>query len=141
MYSKECMDLSLYRLSKAEQYLEDAKRTLELEMYDTSANRSYYAIFHAARAVLALDGLDFKKYSGVISNFQMRYIKTGIFDKQLSNIIKSAFSLRTESDYEDFYVIAKADVETQVKEADIFYHAISEYIHEKKNQNDNPRSI
>ena len=123
MYSKECMDLSLYRLSKAEQYLEDAKRTLELEMYDTSANRSYYAIFH--------EGLDFKKHSGVISNFQMRYIKTGIFDKHLSNIIKSAFSLRTESDYEDFYVIAKVDVETQVKEADIFYHAISEYIHEK----------
>ena len=45
MYSKECIDLSLYRLSKAKQYLEDAKRTLELEMYDTSANRSYYAIF------------------------------------------------------------------------------------------------
>ena len=110
MYSKECIDLSLYRLSKAKQYLEDAKRTLELEMYDTSANRSYYAIFHAARAVLALEGLDFKKHSGVISNFQMRYIKTGIFDKQLSNIIKSAFSLRTESDYEDFYVIAKVDV-------------------------------
>ena len=102
MYSKECMDLSLYWLSKAKQYLEDTKRTLELEMYDTSANRSYYAIFHAARAVLALDGLDFKKHSGVISNFQMRYIKTGIFDKQLLNIIKSAFSLRTESDYEDF---------------------------------------
>ena len=100
-------------------------------MYDTSANRSYYAIFHAARAVLALEGLDFKKHSGVISNFQMRYIKTGIFDKQLSNIIKSAFSLRTESDYEDFYVIAKADVENQVREVDIFYHAISEYIHEK----------
>lgn len=131
MYSKECVDLSLYRLSKAEQYLKDAKRTLELEMYDTSANRSYYAIFHAARAVLALEGLDFKKHSGVISTFQMLYIKTGIFDKQLSNIIKSAFSLRTESDYEDFYVIAKADVENQVKEADIFYRAISKYIYEK----------
>ena len=130
MYSKECIDLSLYRLSKAEQYLEDAKRTLELEMYDTSANRSYYAIFHAARAVLALDGLHFKKHSGVISNFQMRYIKNGIFDKQLSNIIKSVFSLRIESDDEEFYVIAKADVENQVEEADIFYQAISEYLHE-----------
>lgn len=128
MYSKERIDLSLYRLSKAEQYLEDAQRTLKLEMYDTSANRSYYAIFHAARAVLALDGLDFKKHSGVISNFQMRYIKTGIFDKQLSNIIKSAFSLRTESDYEDFYVISKAEVEQQVKEAEIFYNAVKEYI-------------
>ena len=99
-------------------------------MQDTSANRSYYAIFHAARAVLALDGLYFKKHSGVISNFQMRYIKNGIFDKQLSNIIKSVFSLRIESDDEDFYVIAKADVENQVEEADIFYQAISEYLHE-----------
>ncbi|MGN0988233.1 MAG: HEPN domain-containing protein [Otoolea sp.] len=129
MYSKECQDLSLYRLSKAKQYLEDAKKTLAMEMYDTAANRSYYAIFHAARAVLALDGLDFKKHSGVISNFQMKYIKTGIFDKQLSNIIKSAFSLRTESDYEDFYVISKADVESQVREAEIFFQTVSEYIH------------
>ena len=129
MYSKECQDLSLYRLSKAKQYLEDAKKTLAMEMYDTAANRSYYAIFHAARAVLALDGLDFKQHSGVISNFQMKYIKTGIFDKQLSNIIKSAFSLRTESDYEDFYVISKADVESQVREAEIFFQTVSEYIH------------
>ena len=79
---------------------------------------------------MALDGLYFKKHSGVISNFQMRYIKNGIFDKQLSNIIKSVFSLRIESDDEDFYVIAKADVENQVEEADIFYQAISEYLHE-----------
>ena len=128
MYSKECQDLSLYRLAKAKQYLDDAKKTLAMEMHDTAANRSYYAIFHAARAVLALDGLDFKKHSGVISNFQMRYIKSGIFDKQLSNIIKSAFSLRTESDYEDFYVISKTDVENQVSEAEVFFRAISEYI-------------
>ena len=128
LYSKECQDLSLYRLAKAKQYLDDAKKTLAMEMYDTAANRSYYAIFHAARAVLALDGLDFKKHSGVISNFQMRYIKSGIFDKQLSNIIKSAFSLRTESDYEDFYVISKTDVENQVSEAEVFFRAISEYI-------------
>ena len=128
MYSKECQDLSLYRLAKAKQYLDDAKKTLAMEMYDTAANRSYYAIFHAARAVLALDELDFKKHSGVISNFQMRYIKSGIFDKQLSNIIKSAFSLRTESDYEDFYVISKTDVENQVSEAEVFFRAISEYI-------------
>lgn len=134
MYSKECVDLSLYRLSKSEQYLRDAKKTLELGMYDTSANRSYYAIFHAARAVLALDGLDFKKHSGVISNFQMRYIKTGVFDKQLSNIIKSAFSLRTESDYEDFYIVAKADVENQAEEAELFYRVVSQYIHDVINQ-------
>ncbi|MCI9475116.1 MAG: HEPN domain-containing protein [Emergencia sp.] len=57
----------------------------------------------------------------MISNFQMRYIKTGVFEKQLSNIIKSAFSLRTESDYEDFFVIEKEDVKRQVDEAEVFF--------------------
>ena len=131
MYSKERLDLALYRLSKAKTDLSDAKRTLELAMLDTAANRSYYAIFYAARAVLALDGKDFKKHSGVISNFQKDYIKTGVFDKLMSNIIKSAFDMRTESDYEDFYVISKSDVENQVKEAAIFIEEIEKYLYKK----------
>lgn len=61
----------------------------------------------------------------------MRYIKTGVFDKSLSDIIKSAFSLRTESDYEDFYVIAKVDVENQVREAEIFCTEVRKYIEEQ----------
>ena len=130
-YSKEVIDLSIYRLEKAKKDLEDAKKTLELEMYDTSANRSYYAIFHAARAILALDGKDFKKHSGVISKFQQDYIKTEIFDKTMSNIIKSAFDMRTESDYEDFYVISKDDVKTQVSEAEQFVTTIEVYIKNK----------
>ncbi len=54
MYNQETIDLSFYRLNKAKRDLEDSKKTLELEMFDNDANRSYYAIFHAARAVLAL---------------------------------------------------------------------------------------
>ena len=81
--------------------------------------------------MLALDGKDYKKHSGVISNFQKDYIKTGIFDKVMSNIIKSAFDMRTESDYEDFYVICKSDVENQVKEAELFITNIEEYLEKK----------
>lgn len=128
MYSKEQVDLCIYRLSKAEEYLRNAAATLSLEMYDTAANRSYYAIFHAVRALLALDGKDFKKHSGVISCFQMDYVKTGIFDRQMSNIIKSAFSLRQESDYEDFYVISSEEVKRQVREAELFCNNIKCYI-------------
>ena len=128
MYSKETVDLSLYRLSKAKNDLKDAQKTLELEMFDTAANRSYYAIFHAARAVLALDGQDYKKHSGVISNFQKDYIKTEIFDKAMSNIIKSAFDMRSDSDYEDFYVVPKEDVVKQVEEAEYFINKVEEYL-------------
>ena len=111
--------------------MHDAEKTLALGMYDTAANRSYYAIFHSVRALYALDGKDFKKHSGVIAFFQMDYIKTGIFDKRMSDIIKSAFSLRTDSDYEDFFIISHEEVETQVAEAAEFYNTVARYLQSK----------
>ena len=42
--------LAKYRLEKAAADLSAAKQTYELDLYDVAANRSYYAIFHAARA-------------------------------------------------------------------------------------------
>ena len=131
MYNKELRDLALYRLEKAKSDLNASKKTLELKMYDTAANRSYYAIFHAARAVLALNGEDYKKHSGVISNFQKKYIKTGIFDKLMSNIIKSAFDMRCDSDYEDFYAVPQEDVIKQVEESEYFVNQIEAYLKEK----------
>ena len=131
MLNKELIDLALYRIAKAKTDLNDARKTIELEMYETAANRSYYAIFHAARAVLALDGQDYKKHSGVISNFQKNYVKSGVFDKTMSNIIKTAFDMRTESDYEDFYVISKEDVLKQVEEAEYFIKKIEEHLNSR----------
>lgn len=49
----------------------------------------------------------------------------------MSNIIKSAFDMRTDSDYEDFYVVPKEDVIKQVEEAEIFVNKIEEYLSEK----------
>lgn len=78
--------------------------------------------------MLALTGKDFKKHSGVISCFQMDYIKTGVFERKMSDIIKSAFNLRQESDYEDFYIISHDEVIRQVEEAESFYNTIKLYI-------------
>lgn len=131
MYSDEQIALCRYRLNKAEDFLADAEKTLALDMYDTAANRSYYAIFHSVRALYALDGKDFKKHSGVIAFFQKDYIKNGIFDKRMSDIIKSAFSLRTDSDYEDFFMISHDEVKRQVEEAAEFYKTVSDYLKTK----------
>ena len=40
-----------------------------MRSYRSANNRAYYSIFHAIRSVLALDGFDSKKHSGVISEF------------------------------------------------------------------------
>lgn len=64
---------------------------------------------------LALDGIDRKHHSGVISEFRRLYIKTGVFDTGLSEIIESVFRLRSDSDYNDFFIVSKDEVVEQVE--------------------------
>ena len=96
------IELSNYRLEEAGNCIALAKKLVEMGEYKTAANRSYYAIFHSIRAILALDEIDFRKHSAVISYFRKEYIKTGIFDKSYSDVIGDAFFVRGKSDYDDF---------------------------------------
>ena len=98
------------------------------ERYRSAANRAYYAIFHAMRAVLALDGVDMKHHSGIISEFRKRYIKTAIFDASLSGIISELSSVREGSDYNDFFVVSKAETIGQMQAAEEFLAEIQSYL-------------
>ena len=110
------IELSKRRLEIAHERLTTAKAMLELGDYKASANRLYYAIFSAMRAVLALDGFDSKKHSGIIARFRQSYIKTGILDTEMSKIIDDLEVIREDSDYDDFYIILKEDVEIQANQ-------------------------
>lgn len=68
-------DLSQYRFETAKSDLNAAKLLYQLSEFKSSVNRSYYAIFHALRSVLALDGIDSKKHSGIIAFFNQYYNK------------------------------------------------------------------
>lgn len=125
---KRAMDLCRYRLDKARICLKSAKTLIESNDYCGAANRSYYAIFHCIRSLLALDGTDFSKHSGVMSYFQRNYVKTGIFSKEYSKILTEAFEIRSESDYDDYYIISKDEVEEQLKNAAYFFNGISNHI-------------
>lgn len=117
-----------YRLETAKEDLEAAGLLYENGKLRASANRSYYCIFHAMRAVLAVDNMDFKHHSAVIAYFRKEYIKTGIFDKELSRIIQTASMVRNSSDYDDFYLIAQEDAQIQYENAKIFYEAVEVYL-------------
>jgi len=121
-------ELAKYRLTKAGECVMAASSLLTDGLYTHSANRSYYAIFHAIRAVLALDGVDFKKHSAVISYFQQHYIKTGVFERKYSDYAKEAFSIRTDGDYEDFYIVSKEDADEQLKHARLFLAAVEKHV-------------
>ena len=123
--------LSAARFDHAKECLAAAKSLLATENYKSAANRCYYAIFHAMRAVLAFDEIDMKHHSGIISEFRKRYIKTEIFETRLSEIISMLFAIRTDSDYDDFFMISKEEVMEQIENAEYFLKKIEKHLKEQ----------
>lgn len=128
------IELSKRRLEVAHERMKTAGILLDAGDYKAVANRLYYAVFSAMRAVLALDGFDSKKYSGIISRFRQSYIKTGTFSTEMSKIIDDLEVIREDSDYDDFFIISKEDVMIQSQRAKFFVNEVERYLQEQYNQ-------
>ena len=128
MLHDELKDLSNLRLKSAKTLLKTAVALVEIGDYKSAANRSYYAIFNAMRAELALLSEDYKSHQAVISSFRKHFLKTEVLDKNFSKIITQLFDVRTQSDYDDHYVISKEEVTAQVESAKIFVNAIVSHL-------------
>ena len=120
--------LSEYRFERAKEMLDAATQNLNINQYRTSLNRSYYAVFHAMRAVNILNGYDSSKHSGVIAYFNKNFLKENKLDRNLYKIIKDSSYLREKSDYDDFFVIGRQETERQLENAEIFVKAVGDYL-------------
>ena len=121
-------DLSRHRLERAKEDLEHAIKDFNEKELKHSNNRAYYSIFHSMRAVLALEGKDFKKHSGVIAYFNQYYIKTKIFPSDLYMLIRDASEIRNASDYDDFYIASFDKTKQQIESAQLIYDLVEKYI-------------
>ena len=121
-------NLVKYRLDNAQEKLESAEILLDSGKYKDSIGRSYYAIFSAVRAVLAVDRLDVAKDAGVIAYFQMEYVKMKVLDVKYSKYSQSAFQIRNVCDYDDFFIASKQDAEVQLGCAKEFLDAVKAYL-------------
>jgi uncharacterized protein (UPF0332 family) len=86
-------------LRKAQERLKDAEGMFSLSRYAGTVNRTYYAMFEAASAMLASLGLVFESHQGVISKFGELFAKTGRVEPRFGHNLKVAFELREDADY------------------------------------------
>lgn len=128
MTDKNRVDLMKYRMEMARERLNSSKVLLDAGSYKDSISRSYYAMFTAIRALLAMDGQDFSKHAGVISFFQKEYVKSGNFDKKYSKYISQAFQIRNNSDYADFFLVSLQDTKEQYERAVEFLDVVEAFI-------------
>lgn len=122
--------LANYRLERAKQDLSDAEYCYKGRRYLNANNRAYYAIFHAIRAVLALERVDFKRHKDVLAHFNQYYIKTEIFPKTISRKISEASKVREDSDYDDEYKPTDEETKTQLETAKELIELVEKYLKE-----------
>ena len=97
-----------------------------------AANRAYYAIFHAIKAVLALERIDFKKHKDVLAYFNQHYIKTEKFPRKISKKISQANKVREDSDYDDEFIPSDDETRIQIDTARELITLVEEYLEGQK---------
>lgn len=111
-------DLVLYRMSRADETLEDARILAKAERWNACVNRLYYACFYAVSALLVMEGLSSSKHAGVRSLFNRQYVKPGKIPKDLAKIYNDLFERRQEGDYIDFVSFQESQVLPWISKAE-----------------------
>lgn len=125
------LNFAKYRLQRAKDDLSDAEFNYNANRFLNANNRAYYAIFHAIRAVLALERVDFKRHKDVIGYFNHHYVKTEIFPKIISKKIAQASKIREDSDYDDEYLPDAESTKIQIETAREVISLVEKYIESK----------
>lgn len=112
------VSLSEIRMTKAYEFLEDARANYEGGRYKTSINRSYYAALNAIRAILILEGVNPETHEGTITMLSLRFIKPELLPVEIVKDFKLLFSRRTDVDYGDFTIINESDAEDSLRVAE-----------------------
>ena len=121
------IDVAKHRLRVAKEDLQAANLLLEANSYRGANNRAYYAIFHAVSAVLAMEGVAFKKHKDTLAYFNKNYVATEIFPRNLGRKIVKAEEIRHESDYDTFYIASKEVTVEQIQTAEQLIELVEVY--------------
>lgn len=127
-------ELAKYRIKQAEESLEEAKFLLSGNKSPRSViNRVYYAMFYSVLALLIYEPYSSSKHSGVLSYFNRRFIKEGIFEKELGRFLNQAFELRQQEDYREYTTLNIELITPYIEKAESFIKAAKEYLIHNKN--------
>jgi uncharacterized protein (UPF0332 family)/predicted nucleotidyltransferase len=118
-----------------EHYISSARRALrtaQLVMDDgdhmSSINRSYYAAFYAANALLATPGLQRSKHSAVRAILHQQFIKPGLIEAEYGSLYDKLFERRMKSDYEIMQVYEREDAQSALDAADSFVARVEQFL-------------
>jgi uncharacterized protein len=85
-------------------------------------------MFYAVLALLVHEPYSSYKHSGILSYFNRRFKREGVFPDSIGRSINNAFELRQRGDYRKYSDVSLELVKPFLPEARIFIQAIRDYL-------------
>ena len=117
-------------LRQSEEELNAADLLFNNGFYKEAVSRAYYSMFHAAQALLFIRDVYPKSHKGVIHKFGEEFVKTGLLERKMGQMLSQAESMRMKADYDVVIVIKKEECEDTIKKGKLFLSKVKEVISE-----------
>jgi hypothetical protein len=121
-------DSSRKELIRAGKALLAAKTLLENRLYEDCVSRAYYSVLHAAKAVLATEGIEPQSHYAVRRMFGLQFVKTGKIEKDYARILTAEQEDREISDYDIHVEMEQDTAQKRVADAERFLKRIEKYL-------------
>jgi uncharacterized protein (UPF0332 family) len=108
---------------KAADCVEDSQILLDNDRLAAAVARAYYAMFHAATAVLATKGIKRSSHHGILSAFGEHLVKPGLIKQEFHLYLREAFELRQQTDYDPIVDIDAKQAKETLEQAVDFVDA------------------
>lgn len=93
-----------------------------------SVSSAYYSIYHAAKALLLIKGIEPKTHEGIERMFSLYYLKTKEFDLTVGKTIGRLMKMREEADYYPEVPLTEDESDGAIKMAKAFVETAKKLI-------------
>jgi uncharacterized protein (UPF0332 family) len=113
---------------KSQDAIEAAEALMNIEKFEISAGRAYYAMFYVAEALLSERDLEFGQHGQVIGAYGLHFAKTKELDPKYHRWLVDAFDIRISGDYGVDTDISASVVAGMINQAREFLEVAQKYL-------------
>jgi uncharacterized protein (UPF0332 family) len=117
-----------FEIEKAHRLIDQFLILENAKLWDTLANRMYYAVFHAVTALLIKNGLHAESHQGVSVLFNKYFVKEGLIAAEYGKLLARLENMREKSDYTCLFETTEEDVSPMIPKAKEFVSIIETLI-------------
>ena len=122
-------ELVKYRISRADEAIQEAQLMANDCHYNAAVNRLYYACFYAVQALLVKHGILSSTYAGVKTMLSLHFVSKGVIDVEYGKTFSRLFEIRHSGDYDDFVYCDKEMIDEYTPKAEAFVSKIKELLY------------